>query len=643
MSKSVKFILFAFGICMTLSCSETSNTNIEQKIENFTNPPSWAKEAIWYEIAVERFYNGDPSNDQNSVDMQGAYPGFIPNEWTTTPWTHDWYKEDPYIKNIDNNKDFYGNELNSFTQKAIMRRYGGDLKGVLNKVEYLDSLGITAIYFRPLNDSPSHHKYDARNWRHIDRNFGPSPEKDKLTITSETPDDPSTWQWTEADKLFLDLIDSLHQRGIKVILDYSFNHTGKTFWAWQDILKNGSQSKYKDWYWVDHFDDPSTKENEFEYHGWLGVHELPEIKETQKQDLSKSLTSFEGDIFSQEVKDHIYALTSRWLDPNNDGDPSDGIDGYRLDVAAETPLGFWREFREHVRGINPDAYLLGEIWWEDWPDKLLDPEPYLRGDIFDAVMNYRWYRAARHFLNAAPHKISKSEFLDSLASFSSNLRPENNYSMMNLNGSFDTPRVLTSLYNKNKYKYNCSPGSDSLYKINKPDLETLQTLRLLLCHQYTYVGAPHIYAGDEMGMWGADDPSPRKPLIWPEYEFESEEVHPLGLQRPIDLVEFNQELFSYYQTLINIRKENPILSSGGLEFIDTPESDKILAYSRYNKREEIITLINTSNQTIRLNLDIKQRSYYVNQFDNKTLSPGDQYLPVEIEARDAMILKSVRM
>ena len=642
MIRSILFITIIIS-CFGHACKETEKIEVNNNNPAFTNPPDWAKTAIWYEVAVERFYNGDKSNDPSPTYMKGAYPGFVPEDWTTTPWTHDWYKEDPYIKNTDNNKDFYGNKLNSFTQKAILRRYGGDLQGVLDKVEYLDSLGITAIYFRPLNDSPSHHKYDARNWRHIDRNFGPDPIKDSQTISSETPDDPSTWQWTEADKLFLELIDTLHQRGIKLILDYSFNHTGKTFWAWEDILEKGDQSKYKDWYWIDQFDNKNTNENEFKYHGWLGVHELPEIKETQKQDLSKSLTSFEGNIYSQEVKDHIYALTARWLDPNNDGDPSDGIDGYRLDVAAETPLGFWREFREHVKRINPDAYLLGEIWWEEWPDKLLDPEPYLQGDIFDAVMNYRWYRSARHFLNEAPYKISKSEFLDSLDSFSSNLRPENNYSMMNLNGSFDTPRVLTSLYNKNKYKYNCSPGSDSTYKINKPDQETYQTFKMLLCHQYTFVGAPHIYAGDEMGMWGADDPSPRKPLIWPEFEFESEEVHPLGLEKPIDPVEFDQELFSYYQKLIRIRRENPVLSSGKFEFLNIPETDQVLAYSRFNEGEEIITLINTSNATIRLNLDIKQRSYYVNQLDNKTLSPGDVYLPVEIRGRDVMILKSVKM
>ncbi len=161
------------------------------------------------------------------------------------------------------------------------RRYGGDLQGVLDKIDYLDSLGVNAIYFNPMNDAPSLHKYDARHWRHIDRNFGRIRPKDLETIANENPQDASTWQFTEADKLFLKVIEEFHKRGIKVILDYSWNHTGETFWAWKDLVKNQAESKFKDWYWVGSFDNPKTEENEFEYHGWFGVSSLPEIKETE--------------------------------------------------------------------------------------------------------------------------------------------------------------------------------------------------------------------------------------------------------------------------------------------------------------------------------------------------------------------------
>lgn len=620
----------------------TCGTSVETTEElpatstSIDHPPTWAKEVIWYEIGVERFRNGDPTNDPTPEDIQGAYPGFVPEGWAITPWTHDWYKPDAYHVNITNQKDYYGNEMTRFVDKTQMRRYGGDLQGVLDKMDYLDSLGVTAIYFRPLNDAPSLHKYDARHWRHIDRNFGPNPAKDKATIATEIPDDPSTWTWTEADKLFLKIIEEFHQRGIKIILDYSWNHTGQTFWAWEDVLKNQEKSIYKDWYWIEQFDNPNTPENEFKYHGWVGVVDLPEIKETQKQDLSYQVQAFDGNIYNEAAKQHIFNVTQRWLDPNGDGDPSDGIDGYRLDVAGELPLDFWREYRKYVKSINPDAYLLGEIWWEEWPDKLLDPEPFLRGDIFDAVMNYRWYRAARHFFNASPEPIAASELMDSLKHFQSNLRTSNNYAMMNYTGGFDTPRLLTSLFNKNKYKYYCKVHENPNYKIHKPDAATYQTSKLLLAQQYTYVGAPHIYAGDEMGMWGADDPSCRKPLIWPDYTFDDETTHPIGKKRPIDKVAFNRELFQYYQKLISIRKENPVLVHGDLEFI--PIDDDVFAYRRFDEKDEVIAVFNNGYEVREVDIPVVSDGTYLDVLNGEKVKRNGGELRLELAARAAGIL-----
>lgn len=631
--------LLILSMLFGMSCGNSSKKESSSIEDQFSRPPSWAKEVIWYEIGVERFRNGDPSNDPTAEDIQGAYPGFVPEGWAVTPWTHDWYKPDPYHANFGEQKDYYGNTLTKFVDKVQIRRYGGDLQGVMDKMNYLESLGVTAIYFRPLNDGPSLHKYDARNWRHIDRNFGPAPEKDKETIANEIPHDPKTWKWTEADKLFLKLLDEFHQRGIRVILDYSWNHTGQTFWAWEDILKKQEQSAYKDWYWIEQFDDPKTPENEFKYHGWVGVHDLPELKETEKQDMSKGVAAFEGNVYDEAAKQHIFNVTKRWLDPNGDGDPSDGVDGYRLDVAGEMPLGFWRDFRNYVREINPEAYLLGEIWWEEWPDKLLDPAPYLRGDVFDAVMNYRWYRAARHFFNASPHKISVSELQDSLRNFSSNLRRGNNYAMMNYTGGFDTPRLLTSLFNKNKYKYFCKVHEDSTYKIHKPDAATYQTSKLLLAQQYTYVGAPHIYAGDEMGMWGADDPSCRKPLIWTDLNFEDETTHPLGHERPIDPVKFNEKLFQYYQKLIRIRKEHPVLVDGEIEFIPFENEEEVLAYRRYDNEKEIIAVFNAGFSDKEVRLPIQNGQNYTDILSGLSTKLEKDQLAMNLPARSAAILK----
>ena len=639
----MKISLWILLIFFCISCQDKNEiTKVENQSDvTIENPPEWTKDVIWYEVSVERFRNGDPSNDPTAEDIVGSYPGIVPEGWAVTPWTQDWYKHDLYFSEAANKPDFNGNLLKKFVDFVQMRRYGGDLQGVLDKMDYLDSLGITAVYFRPLNDAPSLHKYDARNWRHIDVNFGPNPSKDKETIASEIPDDPSTWKMTEADKLFVKVIDEFHKRDIKVILDYSWNHTGKTFWAWKDVLKNQTQSKYKDWYWIEQFDNPETPENEFEYHGWVGVPTLPEIKETEKQDASKSLTAFEGNIYDKAAKQHIFNVAKRWLDPNGDGDNSDGVDGYRLDVAAETPLGFWRDFRKHVRQINPDAYLLGEIWWEEWPDKLLNPEPFLQGDVFDAVMNYRWYRSARHFFNESPNKISASEFIDSLNSFRKTIRKNNNYAMMNYTGGFDTPRILTSLFNKNKYKYYCKAHENPDYKIHKPDTATYETLKLLLVQQYTYFGAPHIYAGDEMGMWGADDPSCRKPLIWTDYTFEDETTHPLGLERPIDKVVFNHDVFNFHRKLISIRKSNPLLVQGDIEFIKVKGFNDMFAYRRFDDTNEILAVFNHENTSKTIEISKVFNGEYSDILKVSKVENSQDKLMVTIPPRTASILKVI--
>lgn len=604
----------------------------------FEDAPEWSKEVVWYQIFVERFRNGDPLNDPTPIDMSGAYPGVVPSGWKVTPWTQDWYAEDGYFAEFEGVKDFSGNEVSGIDQKLQARRYGGDLQGVLDQMDYLDSLGITAIYFNPLNDAPSLHKYDARYWRHVDRNFGPNPEKDRKTMAEETPDDPTTWKFTEADKMFIQVIDEFHKRGIKVILDYSWNHTGHTFWAWQDVLENQKASKFADWYEIKLFDDPNTPINEFSFSGWAGVPDLPEIKKTEHADMTKGIHAYEGNLYSEEVKELIFAITKRWMDPNGDGDPSDGVDGYRLDVAAEVPLGFWREYREVVREVNPDAVLIGEVWWQQWPETMIDPEPFLRGDIFDAPMNYRWYRAARHFFNASPAEIPVSEFVDSLNSFRANLRENSNYAMMNLTASHDVPRTLTSLFNKNKYQYLEKPDENPDYKIHKPDAATFQTLRLLLAHQYTYIGSPHIWAGDEMGMWGANDPSTRKPLIWKDYEFSPETTHPLGKERPEDTVVFDADLFDYYRQLIKLRKDYPVLIHGDIDFIKVDDKAKVLAYSRYRGADEAIAVFNSSNQPQIIKLTVKTNGIYRDALGDIPVDQEEGSISLTLEGRSAAIL-----
>lgn len=372
----------------------------------------------------------------------------------------------------------------------------------------------------------------------------------------------------------------------------------------------------------------------------MNVFSLPEIRETVRQNHTEGITFFEGDIAHEAAKQHIFNVTKRWLDPNGDGNPADGVDGFRLDVAAEIPLGFWREYRKVVRSVNPEAYLVGELWWEKYPDKFLNPAPALQGDVFDAAMNYRWYRSTRHFFNQAPNKITVSEYVDSLTSYLSEIREVNNYAMMNLTASHDTPRFSTSIYNKNKNKYRAKPADDPTYKIDRPDAETWQTMQLILVQQFTYVGAPHIWNGDEMGMWGADDPSSRKPLLWPDYEFEPETTHPLGLERPVNEVAFNHQWFDFYRQLIQIRKSHRVLSHGKLEFVLIDDARELLAYSRFDDANEVIAVFNTSEVEQNISLPVKFTGTYHSLLREEPIHSLNGELSITLPARTAGIFSN---
>jgi len=632
MTKNIQklFILLgfiAFG-CNQNTEKQANNTKQTTNID-ISTVPEWSKEVVWYQIFVERFRNGDPTNDPTRDDIKGTYPDSVPSNWAITPWTQDWYKPDAYFKS---------SILPDKWNNLQLRRYGGDLQGVLDKLDYLHELGITAIYFNPLNDSPSLHKYDPRTWTHIDVNFGPNPTKDKQTIANEDPIDPKTWQWTEADKLFLKVINECHKKGIKVILDYSFNHTGKEFWAFKDIQKNGKNSKVADWYQIESMDNPETPENEFKYKGWANVATMPEMAKIITSDPKEM--PFEGNLKSEGAKQHIFSIARRWLDPNGDGNPNDGLDGYRLDVAAEVPTGFWREFRKVVRQVNPEAYLIGEIWWKSWPDELMFPKTFLEGDMFDAIMNYRWFRPTRHFFAEAPESMKVSDFVAELKDKLNQIDPNRSQAMMNLLASHDAERVSSSLYNKNKYKFQSKPYDNKNYKIDKPDEATRKILEMLIIHQFTYIGAPHIWNGDEVGMWGADDPDCRKPLIWSDLQYEPETHHPFDMMRKTDKVEPDMNLFAFYKNAIKFRKENPVLVYGNLEYTLVDDAAICLAYSRFDEKTEIVVVFNKSNKVQNLSIPVKKMGKFENIFDAKeTFSAQANLLKIEMPPMKAKIFK----
>jgi glycosidase len=294
--------------------------------------PEWAESAVWYQIFPERFRNGDPSNDPARDTLEFQFPNV--DGWRVTPWTSNYYVREEWEKAIG--EDFYENGI-------FHRRYGGDLQGVIDKLDYLKQLGINAIKFNPVFYGRSQHKYDGNSFHHIDPNFGPDPEGDFEIIRNggETAD-PATWKWTAADKLFLELIKKAHERGIKVVVDGVFNHTGRDFFAFRDIRMQGEKSPYVEWYTIQSSDDPKTRRNELRYTGWAGFYTLPEFRNNE-----------DGSDLHPAVKQYIFDSTKRWMDPNGDGVPSDGIDGWRLDVAEEVPDKFWRDWNAFVFSINP--------------------------------------------------------------------------------------------------------------------------------------------------------------------------------------------------------------------------------------------------------------------------------------------------
>jgi glycosidase len=548
--------------------------------------PAWAADAIWYQILVERFRNGDPSNDPTVHDIVGVTDEPAPEDWQPTAWTQDWYRQEPWA--VASGRDFYGT--------VTFRRYGGDLQGVMERLDYLQDLGVTALYLNPVNDAPSLHKYDARNYRHIDRNFGPDPRGDEARMAAEDPTTPATWGWTAADSLFLALVREVHRRGMRIIVDYSWNHTGITFWAWRDVLVRQRDSRFADWYEIERFDDPATPDtNEFAYRGWVGVPWLPEWKKVGRPE-GRTHGAIEGNLVPG-VRDLIFAVTRRWLDPDGDGDPSDGVDGFRLDVAEMVPLGFWRDYRRLVRGINPEAYLVGEVWWERWPDTMYDPAPWLQGDVFDAVMHYRWYMPTRSFFAGAPPGMTASWYAARLDSLALGFGASHRKAMMNLTASHDTPRFGTSVYNPGRYKYHANPREDPDYRVDRPDDRTRRIQQLILVQQFTYVGAPHVWNGDEVGMWGADDPDERKPMVWADLDYEDETAHPFGKARRRDAVAPDTALFRVYRDLIALRKRHlRLFVDGSVNWLLTDDARRLLVYERALGDQRAVVAFNASDE-----------------------------------------------
>lgn len=412
--------------------------------------PDWAKHAVFYQIFPERFANGDRRNDPAGV----------------RPWG---------------------------TQPAVDNYMGGDLDGITQHLDYLQGLGVTALYLNPVFTSDSNHKYHTVDYMHVDPHFG-------------------------GDAALKRLLKAAHGRGMKVILDGVFNHTGDSHPFFLDAAKNGPKSKYWNWYHIEGL--PVVKQPKPNYEAWWGLPSLPKLQVAK----------------NPEVASYIYAVETHWL--------KEGIDGWRLDVPNEIDSdAFWRGFRQRAKAVNPQAYIVGEIW---------DPaDRWLQGDQFDAVMNYQLRDAVMKFFGNDAMKAGSFDI--ATKALREHYDPAVTQVMFNLIDSHDTQRFLTET------------GGE------------VSRLKLASLFQFTYVGAPVIYYGDEIGLQGGKDPDCRRCFPW-------------------DPARWNQDLLSHYRRLAVTRRAHPALSTGSFRTLYKGDEDGVYVYARELNGDRAIVALNTSTQ-----------------------------------------------
>ena len=463
------------------SCDEDSVVGFKLNPTSFRlfEVPNWVRGAVFYQIFPDRFYNGDTSNDPPNVSKWGDKP-------------------------------------------TVSNFFGGDLKGIIEKLDYLANLGVDVIYLTPIFSSESNHKYDIYDYYRVDPIFG-----DKATLKS--------------------LVRGAHARGIKVILDGVFHHTADEFWAFEDILKNQRKSKYTDWYFVRKF--PAKNRGSLLIKALLRLPLPSKLRQWLRMRFPPTYETFAGvfgmpklNLLNPETSEYFLKVAEYWIKEAD-------IDGWRLDVAFGIPHEFWKKFRSRVKAVKPNAYLLGELGMKG------EVSPWVGEEAFDAVMNYPLRRIILDFF--VHKKLDAAIFDRKLAALRAEHPRETAYTMLNLLGSHDTPRFLTL----------CG-GDKELFKV-------------AVAFLFTYVGAPMIYYGDEVGMKGRNDPDCRRPMVW-------------------DPAIQDQELLEWHRQLIHIRKAHPALRRGNIQTVHA--SSDVYAFERQHGADYALVILNVGvkAQTIRL-------------------------------------------
>ncbi len=531
-------------------CKDLNEYYHFQLIPGFKTP-DWAKGAVFYQIYVDRFCNGDPTNDVLTNEYQ--YIG------DKTVKVDDWDKYPAAM--------------------GVREFYGGDLQGVLDKMDYLQDLGVDVIYFNPLFVSPSNHKYDIQDYDYIDPHFGKivhdegellRPDQKENRYATRYIDRISNKDNLEAsNRLFAEVVKEAHRRGMKVILDGVFNHCG-SFNKWMDrerIYENvpgyekgayiTPESPYHNFF---HFLDENKWPYNGSYDGWWGHDTLPKL-------------NFEN---SRHLFDYILYIGRKWVsEPYN-------ADGWRLDVAAdlghspEFNHNFWKEFRRTVKMANPNAIILAEHYGS--------PKDWLQGDEWDTVMNYdafmepvTWFLTGmqKHSDDYREDKIGNAEnFWGAMKHHGASFTTPSLQTAMNELSNHDHSRFLTRTNHKVGRTNTLGPQAAN-EGVNKA------VLREAVVIQMTWPGAPTIYYGDEAGVCGFTDPDNRRTYPWGHED---------------------QDLIAFHKAIIKIHKSHKEFLTGSLKYME--EDYNIIGYGRFNKIEQSVILINNNDHEITRELSV---------------------------------------
>lgn len=504
--------------------------------------PEWSKGAIMYQIFVDRFYNGDPSNDV----LTGEYY---------------------YIRSASSKIEDWTQCPSDF---SVAEFYGGDLEGVRQKLDYIQGLGVEVIYFNPLFVSPSNHKYDIQDYDYIDPHYGKIVEDSGELLPDGETDNRKAGRYVSrvtdrrnleaSNRFFAELVREIHARGMKVILDGVFNHCG-SFNKWLDREEIytvrgeyepgayvAKESPYRDFF---SFQNQEAWPSNQTYEGWWGHDTLPKL-------------NYEG---SQKLYDYVMRIAAKWVSPPYE------VDGWRLDVAAD--LGhspemnhrFWRDFRKAVKTANPKALILAEHYG--------DPKDWLElGDQWDTVMNYdafmeplTWFLTGmeKHSDEAKPELKGKiGNFEGAMTHYMASFQTSQLLCAMNELSNHDHSRFLTRT--NGKAGRAAALGTKTASEGVEPAV-----FRSAVVVQMTWPGAPTIYYGDEAGLCGFTDPDNRRTYPW-------------GRE---DIV-----LIDFHRDIIRIHRENEALRKGSLKFLKGGED--LLCYGRFNRKQQFIILVNNA-------------------------------------------------